>query len=160
MDTINPYNVNILPDNFLELYFNLHEMNSFRYMNKYLIEVNRILKKGGIVISKFEPMERRYFYFYNKYPNFFAKLFYFFDFIWKRIFPKLPILKKFYFAITRGRDRVFSMAQSLGRLYYCGFEVISLREMDNFVWFAVKKVKEPQKSTNCWRKFSWWLGSS
>jgi hypothetical protein len=145
MDTGNPYNVNILPKNYFELYVNLHELNSFRYMNKYLIEVNRILKKGGIAISKFEPCERRFFYFKKKYPMFFARLFYFFDFIWKRIFPKLPFLKKFYFVITKGRTRVFSMAQGLGRLYYCGFEIISIEELDNFVWFALKKVKKPEE---------------
>jgi len=143
MDTGNPYNVNILPKNYFELYVNLHELNSFRYLNKYMIEVNRILKRGGIIISKFEPMERRYYRFYNKYPNFFAKLFYFFDFLWKRVLPKLPIFKKLYFVITKGRRRVFSMAQGLGRLYYCGFEIVALTELDNFVWFVAKKVKNP-----------------
>ncbi len=143
MDTANPYNVNILPGSSFELFVNLHELNSFRHVNKYLIDANRILKRGGIFISRFEPMERRYFYFRKKYPRFFANLFYLFDFIWKRIFPKLPFLKKIYFIITKGRDRVFSMAQGLGRLYHCGFEIVSLTEFDNHVWFVAKKVKKP-----------------
>ncbi len=143
MNTGNPYNVNILPGSSFELFVNLHELNSFRHLNKYLIDANRILKRGGIFISRFEPMERRYFYFRKKYPRFFANLFYFFDFIWKRIFPKLPFFKKIYFIISKGRGRLFSMAQGLGRLYYCGFEIVSLTEFDNFVWFIAKKVKKP-----------------
>lgn len=145
MDMGNPYNVNILPDRSLELFINLRELNSFRQLNAYIMEVNRILRKDGVFIGKFEPCERRFFYFKKKYPMFFARLFYFFDFIWKRIFPKLPLLKKIYFLITGGQNRVFSMAQGLGRLYYCGFEIISLEELDNFVWFALKKTKKPPK---------------
>lgn len=145
MDMGNPYNVNILPDRSLELFVNLRELNSFRQLNGYIMEVNRILRKQGVFIGKFEPLERRFFYFKKKYPMFFAKLFYFFDFIWKRVFPKLPFLKRIYFLITRGQHRVFSMAQGLGRLYYCGFEIISLEELDNFVWFVLKKVKKPEE---------------
>jgi len=143
MDTGNPYNVNILPDDSLELLMNFHELNSFRNLNKYLISVNRIINNGGVFVGKFEPMERRYYYFKNKYPAFFAKIFYTFDFLWRRIFPKVPILNKLYFMITKGRRRVFSMAEGLGRLYYCGFEIISLKEIENFVWFIVNKVNCP-----------------
>ncbi len=153
IDTGNPYNVEVLPDNSLEFFMNMHELNSFRYLNRYLINVNNILVSGGVFAGRFEPMERRYFYFRNRYPAFFARIFYFFDFIWKRIAPKLPGVKKLYFYVSKGRDRVFSMAQGLGRLYYCGFEVISLKEADNFVWFIVKKVKEPVKSVPSYALF-------
>ena len=153
LDTGNPYNVEVLPDQTLEFFMNRHELNGFRFLNRYLIEVNRILQDGGVFAGRFEPMERRYVYFRNRYPAFFARLFYMFDFIWKRMFPKLPFLKKFYFLVTRGRNRVFSMAQGLGRLYYCGFEVIDLREADNFVWFIVKKVKPPQETVPSYALF-------
>ncbi len=65
----------------------------------------------------------------------------------------MPVLKKLYFLITKGRGRVFSMAQGLGRLHYCGFEVISMKEEGNFVWFAVKKVKEPLQSVPSYALF-------
>ena len=143
INTGNPYNVEVLPDNSLEFFMNMHQLNSFRYLNKYLIRVNQVLENGGIFVGKFEPLERRYHYFRNRYPAFFARIFYTFDFLWRRMFPKMPILKKLYFLITKGRDRLFSMAQGLGRLYYCGFEVLTLKEEGNFVWFIVRKVKEP-----------------
>jgi hypothetical protein len=153
MDSGNAYNVEILPDNSLEFLLNRHQLNDFRYLNQYLIQVNRKLENGGVFVGRFEPMERRYIYFRNRYPAFFARVFYVLDFFWKRMCPKLPLLKKIYFLITKGSGRVFSMAQGLGRLYYCGFEVIALEEEKNFVWFAVKKVKEPLETVPSYALF-------
>ena len=58
--------------------------------------------------------------------------------------PKLPVLKKIYFWISRGKKRVFSRTEVLGRLYYCGFEVIGLRPINNIYYFIAKKTKEPR----------------
>lgn len=148
IDTGNPYNVEILPDNSLEFFINLHSMNSFRRVNRYLIEVNHRIKNQGIFIGKFEPCEKRHVYFLKNYPRLLANVLYFFDFTWKRVFPKLPLLKKVYFVVTRGRDRVFSLAEALGRLYFCGFEIVSLEIVDNLVYFIAQKIKEPESDTN------------
>ncbi|MGD2087746.1 MAG: sugar transferase [Candidatus Aminicenantes bacterium] len=148
MDTGNPYNVEILPDYSLEFFMNLHTLNDFRRVNQYLIEVNRKIKNQGIFLGKFEPCEKRYLYFLKNYPHFLANLLYFFDFTWRRVFPKLPLLKKIYFAVTRGRNRVFSLAEALGRIYFCGFEVVSLESVDNLVYFIAQKVKEPENNPN------------
>lgn len=148
MDTGNPYNVEILPDNSLEFFMNLFPLNDFRRVNQYLIEVNRKIINQGIFLGKFEPCERRYIYFLKTYPRFLANVLYFFDFTWRRVFPKLPLLKKIYFTITKGRSRVFSLAEALGRIYFCGFEIVSLESVDNLVYFIAQKVKEPEDNPN------------
>ncbi len=148
IDTGNPYNVEILPDHALEFFMNLHTLNNYRRLNQYLILVNRKMKEQGILVGKFEPCERRHIYFLNNYPRILANILYLFDFTWKRVFPKLPILKKIYFAVTRGMSRVFSMAEALGRLNFCGFEIVSLENVDNFVYFVVQKVRQPTADTN------------
>jgi lipopolysaccharide/colanic/teichoic acid biosynthesis glycosyltransferase len=148
MDTGNPYNVEILPDNSLEFFMNLFPLNDFRRVNQYLIEVNSKIKNQGIILGKFEPCETRQIYFLKNYPHFLANVLYFFDFTWRRVFPKLPLLKKIYFAVTRGRSRVFSMAEALGRIYFCGFEIVSLESVDNLVYFIAQKVKEPEDNPN------------
>lgn len=148
IDTGNPYNVEVLPDKYFDFFMNLHALNDFRRLNLYLIEVNRKMKKGGLFIGKFEPLEKRYVYFVKNYPYILANIVYFFDFAWKRVFPKVPLLKKIYFAATKGTNRVFSMAEALGRLYFCGFEVVSLETVDNFVYFIVRKATEPRPDPN------------
>jgi len=143
INSANLYNVEILPDDSFDLFINLHELNDFRRINQYLIEVNRILKQGGVFISRFEPKQKRRIHFLQKYPYYLANTLYFLDFIWKRCFPKLPFLQKVYFAATKGVNRVLSISEGLGRLYFCGFEVIDLTEIDSFLYFIVKKVEKP-----------------
>jgi lipopolysaccharide/colanic/teichoic acid biosynthesis glycosyltransferase len=148
IDTGSLYNIEALPQNQLEFFVNLHQLNDFRRINKYLVQVNDKIKAGGIFIGKFLPKEKRMLHFLQLYPSYLANILYFFDFIWKRVFPKLPLLKKIYFAFTRGRNRVVSMAEGLGRLYFCGFELISWKEINQFVYFIAKKVKTPAAETN------------
>ena len=142
------YNIQVLENNKLKLFINLHEINDIRRINEYLIELNKKICRGGIVIGKFEPIKFRYKNFLQTYPKYFAQVLYFFDFLWKRVSPKIPILKKIYFFLTRGKKRVLSFSEGLGRLYYCGFEVINIEAIDNFIYFIIKKVKLPCKDTN------------
>jgi len=144
----NPYNVQVLPDRHYTLFVNLHEINDLRYINRYFMDVHKKLKWGGVYVGKFETYKKRHERIFNKYPYYLANIVYFFDFIWKRIFPKMPILKKIYFVITRGKSRVLSRAEGLGRLYYCGFEVLAEREIGNYIYFIARKIKEPSKDEN------------
>lgn len=148
IDTGNPYNVEVLPDNSLDFFMNLHTINDYRRVNKYLIEVNRKIKKGGVFIGKFEPCEKRRIYFLKNYPHLLANILYFFDFTYRRVFPKFPLLKRVYFAVTKGRNRLFSMAEAMGRLYFCGFEILSLKSVDHFIYFVVRKIKKPHDDPN------------
>lgn len=148
LSSSNPYNAEVLPDDSLNFFMNLHEMNDLRRINQYLIEVNKKLRDGGIFVGRFEPFTKRRQRFLNRYPYYLANIVYMVDFVWRRVFPKLPVLQKFYFAVTRGEHRVLSKAEGLGRLYYCGFEIVALREIGNFVYFAARKAKEPSTDPN------------
>jgi len=145
INTRTPYNIEILNDNSLTFLLNLHKVNDFRRINQYFIEANKKIKLGGVFISRFESIEQRGKRIYQKYPYVFAKLFYQFDFIYKRAWPKLPFLKKIYFIISRGNNRILSTAECLGRLYFCGFELIEVKEIDNFFYFIAKKIKNPSQ---------------
>lgn len=142
------YNLEILPDNSLELFFNLRQINDLRRVNCYLIEVNNKLKYGGIFASKIETINLRYKRFLKSYPYYLARLLYFMDFLWRRVFPKVPGLQKVYFILTRGNNRAISFAEGLGRLYYCGFEIINAKEIDNYVYFVARKVRPPLNDPN------------
>jgi len=144
----NPYNVDVLPDEHFTLFVNLHEINDLRRINHYFMQVHKKLKWHGVYVGKFESYSKHHERIFKKYPYYLAAFIYFFDFIWKRIFPKMPLLKKIYFAITKGKSRVLSKAEGLGRLYYCGFQAIAVKEIGNFIYFIARKTKEPLKDVN------------
>ena len=121
---------------------NLSKINNIRYTNKFFEEVNCLMKNGDIYIGCVETKELRRIRFYKK-NFFFINLFYFFDVIFTRIFPKVFLFRKIYFFITRGRRKVISQAECLGRLVSCGFDIVDFKVIDSLMVFIVKKEKEP-----------------
>lgn len=121
----------------------LKKVNDFRQINKHFEEVNTHLPDNGILMGCFETFTARA----EKKPIYnvpYLKNIYFgFEFIFKRVFPKLPIFKKIYFSLTKGNDRLLSKAEALGRLVSCGFDILDFKEIDKIHYFAARKVKEP-----------------
>lgn len=132
----------------LNIFINLNKINDFRRINAYLIEANKKLKQNGILVCNAETIQERRIRILKKHTYFSFTLFYPIDFVYKRAFPKLPVLKKIYFAISHGKNRVISKSEALGRLCYCGFELLKMKEIDNRLYFIVKKIKEPASDKN------------
>lgn len=143
LSTTTRFNIEQLPVNRFKSLVNLHKINDIRRINKFFESVNHRLPFGGIYISCAETYPLRKQRILQKYPIILNYIYYFFDFIFTRVFPKLPIFKKFYFFITLGRNRVLSRAETLGRLYSCGFECIDEKFVDGNFHFVVRKIKEP-----------------
>ncbi len=137
-------NIEIMEDDSLGFFFNFEKVNNFRHVNRVLIALNKKMKQGGVLVGCFESYDQRKQRIFSKFPGWFARIFYVIDFIYKRIMPKLPFLKRIYFWMSRGKKRVFSRTEILGRLYFCGFEVIGLRPINNIYYFIAKKTKEPR----------------
>lgn len=126
---------------------NFHRINDIRYINKFFENVNALLPIGGYYVGTFESSEQRKFRILNKYPKIYAYPFYFGTFILKRIFPKWPVTKKIYFFMTRGMNRYLPLAEVLGRLISCGFEIIDYTEKSNRTYFISQKIQNPAFDT-------------
>lgn len=132
----------------LLLLINFHKVNDFKRINGYFSYVNSCLKKGGFFVGDIETIKERQRSYYEKFPAILAFPFYLIDFIYMRIFPKLPILKDIYFFISQGNNRALSKAEILGRLSFCGFQIVDEREIDNRLYFIVQKAGEPRDDKN------------
>ena len=55
-----------------------------------------------------------------------AWVIYLVDFGFRRIMPKIAGLQKVYFSLTKGKGRLISRAELLGRLSFCGFEIVDI----------------------------------
>jgi lipopolysaccharide/colanic/teichoic acid biosynthesis glycosyltransferase len=146
--SVDTYNINVLAPQSQQLIVNLHVINDQRKINNYLSNMNSKLTIGGVFVGAMMANKNRYIRFLTKYPFLIANLLYFFDFIWKRAIPKLPLVKKIYFLLSGGKDRAISLAEGLGRLVFCGFEILDLTEINNQVFFTAVKVKEPTFENN------------
>jgi lipopolysaccharide/colanic/teichoic acid biosynthesis glycosyltransferase len=139
------YNIEYIEPSSQQLFVNLHVLNDLRRVNLYLIKVNENLVDGGVFVCCGETTSQRYSRFHKAYGTFLGGIFYFFDFLYRRVSPKIPIIQGMYFALTKGRNRTLSKTEILGRLYFCGFELLGEKEMDAKTYFIVKKIKEPSK---------------
>lgn len=122
---------------------NLKRINDIQRINKFFETVNSKLNPGGLFVGCAETYVLRKQRILRKYPPVLNYLVYAVDFVFKRLAPKFYITKGIYFFITRGHNRVISRAETLGRLYSCGFEVVREEFVSGMLYFIVRKVKEP-----------------
>ena len=125
--------------NSLQLVVNLHVLNDQINLNDYLLGVHNTLLKNGVFVGALLPHHYRYRRYLKKYSFYIGNILYFFDFLWKRVMPKIPITREIYFMFSKEKDRAISLAEALGRLVYCGFKVLDLVAVDNVVYFAAAK---------------------
>lgn len=143
MMTNNTFNVTSLSDNYFSSIVNLKRINDIQRINKFFEAANSKIPVNGLLIGCVETMSMRKKRIMKKYPFGVAHIYYTFDFMLKRIFPKLPMTQKVYFKITAGRNRVLSKTETMGRLYSCGFSVIDEKLIGKQLFFVAKKNKEP-----------------
>jgi len=129
-------------------FINLEKINDIRYINKYFEKVNSKLENGGIFIGCLETFTaRRNRKKINRIPVL-NSIYFSFEFLTKRVLPKISFTKKHYFDITKGTDRLLSKAEGLGRLVSCGFKIRDFKSIDGLIYFVVKKVGEPSFDEN------------
>lgn len=131
-----------LPEN-INTIVNLKRVNDIKEINKFFSSVNNRLPEGGTFIGCVETKFLRKQRIFKKFPPVINKIYYLIDFVFKRVFPKLPITRQLYFFVAGGRNKVMSRTETLGRLYAAGFEVKEKEFIGNNLYFAVAKVKKP-----------------
>jgi lipopolysaccharide/colanic/teichoic acid biosynthesis glycosyltransferase len=134
-----PNNLSSYQSDFHQLFVNLHVLNDQVRINDYILDVRNRLVPGGVFVGALLPHHYRYRRYLKKFSFWTANTLYFFDFIWKRVLPKIPITREIYSAFSKEKDRAISLAEGLGRLVYCGFKVLDLAVVDDVVYFAAAR---------------------
>lgn len=142
------FEIKSLDNNFFDTYINFERINDLRNINKFLEAVNSRLPLDGIFIGCVETSRLRKARILKKYPRGISDIYYFLDFLLKRVFPKLSWTKRIYFMLTGGRNRVLSKTEALGRLYSCGFELLLEKTLGTNLYFFVKKARVPYFDKN------------
>ena len=131
------------PHNSLRLFINLAKVNDVRWVNRYFLEVYGKLRAGGYFVGTAETIRLHRVRFFTRFPKYIAEPLFVLNYLYRRVWPKLNGVNKVYFALTKGRNRLISRAEVLGRLFFCGFDVIAEEEKDDRLYFIAQKVKTP-----------------
>jgi lipopolysaccharide/colanic/teichoic acid biosynthesis glycosyltransferase len=123
---------------------NLVRMNDIRFINKFLKAAHSALADNAVFVVCFESLQQRRVRIRRKYPRWFAMPYYVATFMFHRIFSKLPLFKRAYFAFTKGRNRPLSRAEVLGRLQYCGFDIVDMRAFEQRQYVVARKARPPR----------------
>lgn len=122
---------------------NLKHINDARFINKIFESTNLKLPNSGLYFGCVKTYPNRKKALFEKYPPIINWFVYYFDTLFTRVFPKLRLTKKLYFYLTKGKGRVISKAETFGRLYSCGFQIIDEKSIEKNQYFVAKKVKNP-----------------
>ncbi len=148
INSSNIYNIDHFDKNSQQMFVNLHKVNDFPRINKYFIKVNQNLQPGGVFICQGETISQLYHRYMKHYGRIVGFVFYGCNFCFRRIFPKIVLLQGFYFMTTKGRHRSLSETEILGRLFFCGFQIIEYKEIEGKTYFICKKIKLPSNDKN------------
>jgi uncharacterized membrane protein len=148
LNSENPANLKFNDDSALLLIINLYRLNHFRRLNQYFLEIHSKLQAGGYFIGKVSTIRTYNEKVKEKYPKYLSNFLYALHFLFYRIAPKLPVTKQIYFGLTQGRDRIVSRAEVLGRLCFCGFEIVAEKEIDYELYYIARKIKMPSTDKN------------
>lgn len=138
------YNIAKLPDYRFDTLVNFEPLNQIRGVNKMFTLVNDKLPDDGMWVCCYEPQSVTKREILKRWPPVLNWLYYTLFFLYKRVLPKLFMTSRLYFDITEGKDRVLSKAEVLGRLCYCGFDIVTERKIGNLDYVVARRKFRPQ----------------
>lgn len=143
LSTTTIFNITGLVHERYDYIINLHKINDIKKLDYFLDAVNSKLETKGYFFCCVETKDQRKHRLLNKYPPVLNYIYYFFDFIVKRILPKLKFTRGLYFFLTRGENAVISRAEALGRLSRAGFRIKQESFIGNQLCIEARKYYEP-----------------
>jgi lipopolysaccharide/colanic/teichoic acid biosynthesis glycosyltransferase len=117
----------------------LNHLNDIRSINSLFSVVNHKLPMHGIFVVCFEQSSTRKKKIIDQFPPGLNLIIYFFDYLIHRVMPKLRMTSKFYFDLTKARNRALSKTEVLGRLVYCGFDITNTKKIDGITYVIAHK---------------------
>jgi hypothetical protein len=122
---------------------NLHKINDIKRLDDFIDAVNSKLVLKGYFFCCVETKDQRKRRLLKKFPPVLNYIYYFFDFIVKRVLPKIKFTRGAYFFLTRGENAVISRAEALGRLSRAGFRIKQESFIGNQLCIEARKSGDP-----------------
>ncbi len=134
---------NIRYDNPYGLVISAPLLNNFGNINGNLIKIHNLLRPGGILVGRVETLDHRKQRIASSNNKFFYKVIIIYEFIFKRVPPKLFGFRYIFRKSGLMGHRILSKCEALGRLRYSGFEISGLKEAEKYLYFIAFKNSQP-----------------
>lgn len=116
----------------------LHVLNQVQGLNSCLRAMRHRLKKDGYLVVWAYPLETTYERLRSSMPKSVFVFVYPLHFLLFRVVPKLPIVGRVFFFVTKGRNPIISKVEILGRLVYNGFSIVDFTEIDHKLYVVAR----------------------
>lgn len=132
-----------IPDYQYKTIVDLTLLNDAKGINRRFCIINQKLPDDGRYVCCYRPQEYIKSKILARYPwgiNWIVYAMYFWT---KRVWPRLMLTSRLYYDVTKGRKRMLSKTEVLGRLYYCGFEVDEIVPMGHIEYVFAHRHSQP-----------------
>ncbi|MDO4190377.1 MAG: sugar transferase [Bacteroidales bacterium] len=144
LSTADTFNIKSLVTYRYDCYINLKWLNDVLGLNQMFCAINNKLPDNGLFCCCFVPQDEQKKQILARYPKGINYIIYTFIYLIRRVLPKILLTSRVYFSITKGKRRSFSKTEILGRLYYCGFEVVTEHQIGNVCYVVARRAKQPE----------------
>ena len=132
-----------IPDYQYQTLVDLTLLNDAKGINRRFCIVNQKLPDDGIYVCCYRPQEYMKAKLLARFPRGLNWIVYCLYFFRKRVLPRLLLTSRLYYDVTKGRKRMLSKTEVLGRLYYCGFEVDEIVPMGHIEYIFAHRHSQP-----------------
>lgn len=132
-----------IPDYQYDTLVDLTLLNDAKGINRRFCIVNQKLPDEGKYVCCYRPQEYIKSKILAKYPPVLNWIVYSLYFFQKRVVPRLLLTSRLYYDVTKGRKRMLSKTEVLGRLYYCGFQVDEIVPMGHIEYVFAHRHSQP-----------------
>ncbi len=122
-------------------------LNDIRGINKIFFSINQKLPDDGVMVCCFETKSTRKSKILKKYPPIINTVMYTVNYVLRRVLPKIFITRRLYYDITKGKNRILSKTEVMGRLYYAGFDVQNEIKVGGLQYIFAKRIAQPNVIT-------------
>jgi lipopolysaccharide/colanic/teichoic acid biosynthesis glycosyltransferase len=142
ISSVHAFNSAVQSDFAYHFIVNLQQVNSVQQLCGFLCEINRKLEDNGRFICCLETTRLRRQRIFRTHPPVINRIYYFFDYLIKRVAPNIKGTRWIYNILSSGSDRPISYYEMVGRLAYCGFESEADEVINGRHYLVARKFKE------------------
>ena len=117
----------------------INQLNEVENLQLTIENLASLTKENQLVIIQFETLKGRSRRIQKMYPKIIAKTLFLMDFILHRFFSRLFIVKNMYSFISKGKIKILSKAEALGRMVFSGYQIESVENFDGLCTVLLKK---------------------